>query len=326
MTFHFKKKLLILILAFFVSTTIIILYKINFGKSLIIFVKVNQVSEIKIKSTLYKNKNNSVLCMVLTTEENILTRGKAVYETYGSQCDELVFACNCLKILAVRSLMIKEEMNIPVDLEVYKQVVHYPILHVDVIESREKMGEKVLEVLSRSYSVFWNVSSWFFLLDDDAFVFMDNLYKFIETKNTDEPFMYGFHFRHRPLPAGHIAGGSGILLTKESMKRLVDKINKNECNEYIDTFGDVTIGGCGYSCNIQIGNSTDQFGRPKFHFHDPDTHFYGPIPEYLFYFGVHNRKIGKECCSIDTISFHYVKIEKMYEIYSNKNYLRDLLA
>jgi hypothetical protein len=110
------------------------------------------------------------------------------------------------------------------------------------------------------------------------------------------------------------------------MRRLVDKIERNECGPYIDHYGDVTIGGCGYHAGVLIANSTDDQGRQRFHFYDPKTHFYGPLPTYVYISGNHNKKIGKECCSPETIGFHYVKIDEMYAMYGNKNYLKDLLS
>ena len=88
----------------------------------------------------------------------------------------------------------------------------------------------------------------------------------------------------------------------------------------------MTIGGCGNSAGIEIGDSSDDKGRPRFHFYDPNIHFNGPIPPYLYKLGVHDKKIGKECCSLESIAFHYVKEKDMYAIHKNKNFLKQLLS
>jgi hypothetical protein len=90
--------------------------------------------------------------------------------------------------------------------------------------------------------------------------------------------------------------------------------------------GDITIGGCANAVGIKIGNSYDKQNKPRFHPHDYKCHFFGPLPQPLYTAGSHNGKIGKDCCSIDTISFHYVPLKDMYEIHANKTFLRDLLT
>ena len=279
--------------------------------------------------SLKNSKIEKLLCVVLTTESNIKTRGVAVWNTWGQQLykrGNLVFACNCPNIIKLKALL-NEKKEIPNDLIIFKSVSHLPVIHVNVTEDKAKMGKKVIVVLKETYEIHYkNNSNWYYMVDDDAYVFVDNLYKFIKTRDTDLPFMYGFHFKHLPLPGGHIGGGSGILLTDESLKRLVKKIDENGCNSFIDTYGDVTIGGCGYSAGVIIGNSSDVYDRPRFHFHDVNTHFHGPIPKYLFEYGVHNKKIGKECCSLETIAFHYIKEADMYKMHENKNFLVELLT
>jgi hypothetical protein len=321
--YRLKKQLFIIIIFLF---SLAIIYQIKREKSNIVkIIEINYKfqSNYSLKPTL---STNGVLCVVLTSEQNIITRGIPVWETYGHELeDNIVFACNCPRVIAVKNLIEKNE-EIPEELAIYKKVVHLPILNINVTEDVKKMGKKVLIVLKDAYETYKNHSNWYFMVDDDSFVFIDNLKKFIQSKNTSEPYMYGFKFNHLPKPGGHIAGGPGILLTNESMRRIVDKIDKNECEPYIDHYGDATIGGCGYHAGVLIANSSDDKGRPRFHVFGPKTHFYGPVPPYLYELGVHDKKIGKDCCSLETIGFHYVTIDEMHEMHRNKNYLKDFLS
>jgi hypothetical protein len=265
------------------------------------------------------------LCMVITSEQHILTRARAVYETWGQHFNDLLFACNCPHVIAVKNL-IEQNKEIPDALEKYIPVAHLPILNLNIIESIDRMGEKVLNVLVKSYEIYKNHSNFYYMVDDDAYVFVDNLYKYIESLDTSQPQIYGFKFHHLPLPGGHIFGGSGILFTNESMKRLVSKIQKMECEIHKDKFGDVTIGGCAFDAGIDIVNSIDEKGKPRFLPYDPVTHIKGRISKVFSIFGSYNKQIGKECCSDGTIAFHYVKSELMHVIYNNTSFLKDLLS
>ena len=268
---------------------------------------------------------NDVLCIVLTSEMNILTRGKVVWETWGQQFNNIIFACNCPKLLAVKNLL-QQNLDIPPGLVQYKEIANLPVLHINKVESKMRMGEKVIEVMKRSYDIYKAHASFYLMVDDDTYVFVDNLYKLVRSLNSSDSIMHGFKINHLPLPAGHLHGGSGILFTSESVKRLAKKINNNECSPHIDPYGDVTIAGCANSANIKLVDSRDAFGRPLFNPYNPYRHYNGPVPKFMNVFGSHNNKTGKECCSLDTISFHYVNPKQMHEMHTDRNFLKNLLA
>ena len=56
-------------------------------------------------SSKQNNSKENVLCMVLTTENNILTRGVSIWDTWGPGCDQLVFTCNCPHIINLKKLI-----------------------------------------------------------------------------------------------------------------------------------------------------------------------------------------------------------------------------
>ncbi len=128
------------------------------------------------------NKIEMLLCMVLTTETNIQTRGLAVYKTWGQDIEKtggkIIFSCNCPNIVKYRK-PIEEFKEIPNDLKIYKHVAHLPLVHINVTEDKRLMGQKVVVVLKELYEIYKNRSNWYFLVDDDAYVFVRNLYKLI---------------------------------------------------------------------------------------------------------------------------------------------------
>ena len=268
---------------------------------------------------------NSIMCIVLASEKTILDRCKAIWNTWGPECDDIIFACNCKNVIELKNFH-HQKKKAPERLKKYDAIIDLPILNINFTENYEKMGEKVLIVLNKVYKNYNRSSDWFFMVDDDTFVFVDNLRNFIQTKNTNDAFYYGFKYKHLLPPKGYIGGGSGILFSNESMKRLVGKIDKNECNEFLNLYGDVTIGGCANSAGIEIGSSEDKTGRPRFNYMDPYTHYNGPLPWYLGTLGIHNNVTGKQCCSPESISFHYVQPDLMMKLYSKKSILTELFA
>ena len=107
--------------------------------------------------------------------------------------------------------MIESKRHIPKYLIRYQNVANLPILHVNTTEQGRSMGSKVFVVLNEVYKIYKNKVDWFFMIDDDGYVFVDNFLKFISSKISSDPKLYGFRFIHTipEAPDGHIGGGSG---------------------------------------------------------------------------------------------------------------------
>ena len=52
----------------------------------------------------------------------------------------------------------------------------------------------------------------------------------------------------------------------------------------------------------------------------PRVHFYS-VPSWLFNASQNKVSMGIECCSLDSISFHYVTPQEMYEMSRFETYL-----
>jgi hypothetical protein len=178
--------------------------------------------------------------------------------------------------------------------------------------------------MKEAYKFYKDTFEWYFLVDDDAYVFVENLNKFIANKNSNQPFYYGYawhigfkwNFSYKwflnfefnySLPYSYISGGPGILFPNVSMSRLVKNFENKNCEKYMDGFGDLTIGKCANDISISIGDSNDEKNRPLFY----------PYNE----LNLTNR--GKSCCSLEAISFHYVNYTEMYYIHANKQILKE---
>lgn len=269
-----------------------------------------------------KNINEEVVVMVLTTEKSILDRGKAVWETWGKDNTNFLFTLGCSSIKEIKALKEKNQ-NIPDALKPFKKTLNMPIHCLDIVESYNQMGQKVFMVLQDTYDIYKNKANWYLLVDDDTFVFSENLVLFTKSQNSSEKSIYGFKWKGM---YDYIGGGAGMLFSGEAMKVLVDKIRKRECDQYLEGYGDISIGNCAYQLGIQPIYPLDNEGKPYFHPHTTKEHYKGPLPVPLYTSGSHNGKIGKDCCSNNSVTFHYVQPAEMYTMYENKNFISDLLS
>ena len=264
------------------------------------------------EAILPKQKNN-LLCIVLTSNQTIFKRGHAVYDTWASNCTKTVLACN--------SKDIKNEKNlIDKNIELLEKI---NIIHLPINESYQRMGEKVLITLETVFKLFGEKFNWFLLVDDDTYIYTRNLFKFIDNHDSNMPFTYGYIYKVI-VPTGYHAGGGGTLITHESLKRLVHKINSNECL-FKDGPGDVALGRCSAIANVTLESSVDSNGRERFHPMDVDYHFSGYFPDWIFEYSANKVKSGVDCCSLESISFHYVSSENMYQMSLYENYLDFLI-
>ncbi len=255
-----------------------------------------------------KQKNN-LLCIILTSKKTIFQRCDAIYDTWAQNCTKTVFACNCKDIQNDKNLTDNK----------MKFLKKINILHLPIKESYDRMAEKVLIILKIVFKLFGENFSWFLLVDDDTYVYTRNVFKFIDNHDYKLPLTYGYNFK-QVVPTGYHSGGGGTLITHESLKRLSSKITSNQC-PFREGYGDVALGQCSAIADVKLGSSIDSSGRERFHPLDAASHFHGNFPDWIFSYATNKVKSGIECCSLDSISFHYVSSADMYEMSRHENYL-----
>ena len=116
-----------------------------------------------------------------------------VYDTWGSDCNKTIFACNCQKVKKYNELKTANAV-IPNELKIYSKVADYPILYLNVDENYNNMGEKVILVLKETYKLYKTSYSWYYMVDDDAYVFIENLNKLIAYEDPNKPLYYGHYW------------------------------------------------------------------------------------------------------------------------------------
>ena len=189
------------------------------------------------------NQTISLICIILTSPKSFGERGKAVWDTWANRCNKTLFTCNCKK-------QQRQTKN--------KQI---EFLQLDVEESYQKMAAKVRIALKLIYEQYNSTMNWFLLVDDDTFIFMSNLHRFIREKNTALPLTYGYNFKS-VIPDGYHSGGAGVLFTRESLKRIYERIVAKDCEDDVP-YGDIAVGMCASKARVKMGYSLDSKGRER---------------------------------------------------------------
>jgi glycoprotein-N-acetylgalactosamine 3-beta-galactosyltransferase len=124
--------------------------------------------------TFFRSQNNltqvRVLCFVLTAPQYFYTRARAVNSTWGRRCDGLFF--------------ITESSNDTQGLPVA------PI--ANITSGYEHLTQKIVSALQYAYEYHFNNFDWFVKADDDTYIFMENLKRFLRKQNNSEPVTFGW--------------------------------------------------------------------------------------------------------------------------------------
>jgi glycoprotein-N-acetylgalactosamine 3-beta-galactosyltransferase len=253
------------------------------------------------------NQQINLLCIILTSKKSIFERGPAIWDTWSQKCNKTMFSLN------------KNDLTHNKSDSKLKFLNQINILNLPLNESYDKMAEKVLLTYKMMYELDKIKFNWYLLVDDDTFIYIDNLYKFIESTDSKMPYTYGYNFK-QVVSTGYHSGGGGVLMPHESLKRIYESIIKNKC-DFKEGYGDVALGHCSHISNVKIGNSTDSFGRERFHPLNVKDHYSGNYPGWIYSYAKNKVKSGFDCCSLDSISFHYVNKQDMYKMKKSKTYL-----
>lgn len=206
-----------------------------------------------------------VFCFVLTRLDSLGSKVKTVYDTWARKCDNFKFV---IKFPGTK-INYTRMSNITADL--YSDTINDAIELNDILQLADfskdeykNLTNKVFMTLKYVYKKY-AYYDWYLKADDDTFVFVDNLRKFLADKRPGEPVTYGYNFV--PLvPHGYHSGGAGYVLSHEALVRIGRALVENEhiCN-HNNGIEDVEVAACLRRLNVFPGNSTDQYGRERFH-------------------------------------------------------------
>ena len=196
----------------------------------------------------------SVFCMVLTTNEDLTSKAKAVNETWGKRCNQTIFITNRPSTK--------------------KDVVYLKTVR----DGRNHLTQKVMLSLEYVYSNFGN-HDWYLKADDDTYIVMDNLRHLLSYYDRKEPVYLGQNFKFY-LKHGYNSGGAGYVLSKPALRKLTQGLNSKIC-KLDGKDEDVDVATCLEFQGVAAYDTKDKLNRETFHSSTLEDHVVGPLSKLL---------------------------------------------
>lgn len=238
-----------------------------------------------------------LLCWILTFPAASDTKAAAVNNTWGSKCDHLLY-------------MTTEHVD---GLNTVELQLWGP-------EGRDKLWTKSKLSWLHVFEHYLDKADWFIKADDDTYLAMENLHAYLSQFDTNEPLHFG-----RLFIAGnnkYFSGGSGIILSKEAVRRMGTAFNNSA--EHEDWAGepqgtgpeDLLTSKSLKPLGIGVQESMDNHGRQLFMPMGLDHEYFAPERDEKNWFYKYSKsaKAGPECCSEKWIASHYTKSPQMYAL------------
>ncbi|KAA0194074.1 Glycoprotein-N-acetylgalactosamine 3-beta-galactosyltransferase 1 [Fasciolopsis buskii] len=138
-------------------------------------------------------------------------------------------------------------------------------------EGREVLWDKVKYSLIHVAQKYADSHEFFLKADDDTYMIMENLEKILERMNSSEPFIMGRHFRLPRTSLDYLSGGSGYVMSRAALLRIVRGFESHSACGGSMHGGpeDVLVGRCAKAVGVKMIESLDEFGLEMFHPFDP---------------------------------------------------------
>ncbi|GAA49036.1 glycoprotein-N-acetylgalactosamine 3-beta-galactosyltransferase, partial [Clonorchis sinensis] len=235
-----------------------------------------------------------IFCYINTFPENYNTKAIHVQNTWARRCDGFYFTSTV------------SHPNLSV-----------LVLNLTVPEVRSHLWVKMRKILREVYHVADDYD-YFYKADDDTYAFVPNLRQFLAAQDEpSEPVMWGYRWM-RLCPGGYFSGGAGYVLTREALKRIVERaIDRHpDCPTTDEDKEDVKMCLCGQAVGVRLEDGRLKNGIDLFYpysiLSSAKTMAQKNMKSLYFGFG----GLGPERSVLDFdpshISFHYTESHEMY--------------
>ena len=165
----------------------------------------NYISPLAFASATAKSRNR-IACFIFTCPQNI-ERAFVIRDTWGKRCDGTFFVMEYYKNLT--------------------DVLTFLPLK-GIIPGYKTLWSKTVLTFTYAFNHYLDEFEWFFKVDDDAYVIVENLKHLLSFYKPSKPFYFGKRFG---VLSDYMAGGPGYVLSKEAVRRVRGAFmwNNNSC-------------------------------------------------------------------------------------------------
>ncbi|OQR86579.1 glycoprotein-N-acetylgalactosamine 3-beta-galactosyltransferase [Achlya hypogyna] len=272
-----------------------------------------------------------ILCFVNTISVHHSTRVKAVRDTWGQRCTKLIFFSNATDP-AYPDI---EELDVPAD--------------------HNHLWQKHKATLAHIWEKYRHDFDWFYKADDDAYVIYENLQAFLRQPHVvmaqdTEPLQFGHRYSLTPDLIDYYvvnkkllreyqrrthrwvfnSGGPGYAMNKLYVQKVVESMHDETClsDRYCEMLpDDAAIAFCMVFHETHPPNTRDLYGRERWHADKPRGIYFTNPDQPDYWIVQYHRDIGglqwkDDCCSSESIAFHYILPELMYHLERQLYYCR----
>ncbi|CAI5448537.1 unnamed protein product [Caenorhabditis angaria] len=201
-------------------------------------------------------KSGKLLCWAMTTSIYHKTRVPAISETWLKRCDAGHIFTNSERFLNDSTPSHTVFEGLP--------------------ESYYKLFWKTRLALLYVYKYVSKDFDWYFKGDDDTYLIVENLQKYLATLDPRKPYFIGYRLSRRT-STGYNAGGSGYVMSREAMRIFSEKLFHDKIACPYHEWEDFAIARCLASVGILPLDSRDEQGRQRFLPWRPEQHFYADL-------------------------------------------------
>ena len=251
-----------------------------------------------------------LLCLVITSPTNYLTKAVHVAATWASGCSRLVFLSDDSEPGAAR----------PDQLD---------ILELPGLAGREKLWQKVSAGLVSVWRDYQEDFDFLIKADDDTFMVLDNLRYLLSGLEPGKEFVLG-HLQH-DRGVSYLSGGSGYVISQPAVRHLVeaglDPRGDHLCRlphpfgQEIEVYPneDLQLGKCAFLLSIELIKS-EISGESSFFPFQIERHL---VRDLGLAWWQERTEECQDCVSPYLVSMHYVSPHMMYVLdYFTNNFVR----
>ncbi|UJR09880.1 hypothetical protein I4U23_014102 [Adineta vaga] len=236
------------------------------------------------------SSHQRIYCVIKTFGQNLATRALTIHQTWAKRCDKHVF-------LAATNLTKWNNTILPI-LNLFDVGDNYVELSIKVFDAINVIIQQ-----PQPYDF-----DWLLMADDDTYVIMENLRHLLY--ETSEALAFGHVFAPKNGAPVHLSGGAGYVINTVALKRMLPNL-QTTCSEwYVPGMEDVYISRCLQHLNVTLNGAMDGL-QHRFFPLELLSLYYMEFPQWYLDYNTLKPYSGFDCCSKESISFHYMTREWM---------------